>query len=106
MPKSAFGRAPRRIGLRDRRQSLGRSHHYLDVSCEEILNKNPQTPAVGNGMMNRENQHVLVGRATQISHAVERPLHEVEWRAENLRGQFFDRFWSRIVWRQLRESRN
>ena len=38
-PKSAFGRAPRRIGLRDRRQSLGRSRDGLDVSSKEFFMK-------------------------------------------------------------------
>src|SRR5258705_11905188 len=51
--------------------------------------------------MNRENQHVVVGRPTQVGRAVERPLHEVEWRAENLCCQFFNRFWLRIFWRNF-----
>jgi hypothetical protein len=51
--------------------------------------------------MNRENQHVVVGRPTQVGRAVERPLHEVEWRAENLCCQFFNRFRLRIFWRNF-----
>ena len=42
--------------------------------------------------MNCEDQQVVVRRAAQIHHAIERPLHEVEWRAKNLQRQFFDRF--------------
>ena len=51
--------------------------------------------------MNCEGQHVIVRRAAQIHHAVERSLHEVEWRAKNLRRQFFDRSRPCIVGRNF-----
>ena len=42
--------------------------------------------------MDREHQHVVVGRAAQHLDAVERPLHQIERLAENLLRQFLDRF--------------
>src|SRR4029078_6890863 len=73
----------------------------LDVSSERVLCYSPQAPAVSNGVMNREHQHVVVSRPTQVGRTVERPLHEVEWRAENLCCQFFNRFRLRIFWRNF-----
>src|SRR4030095_3711772 len=51
--------------------------------------------------MNRENQHVVVGRPTQVGRAVERPLNKVEWHAENLCSKFFNRFRLCIFWRNF-----
>ena len=46
--------------------------------------------------MNRKGEHVIVRRAAQIHQPVERPLHEIEWFAENFRHQFLDSFRSAI----------
>ena len=105
-PKSAFGRAPRRIGLRHRRQSLGRSHNYL--RCKRQKDPERRLPDSSRRQWRDESRRPSTwsfGRATQIDHAIERPLHEVEWRAENFRCQFFDRFRSRIVGATSRKSK-
>ena len=34
----------------------------LDVSGKQVLHENSEAPAIGNGMMNGEDQHMLVRR--------------------------------------------
>ncbi len=84
LPESAFGRVPGCVGERHRGQHFRRSHQLQDIGGEEILHEHPEAPAVGDGVMNREDENVIVGRAAQVDHAIKRPLQ----RDRRVRGIF------------------
>ncbi len=65
----------------------------IHVSRAQILKEHAQCPAIGNGMMNRKHQHVVISGATEHLRAIKRALHQIEGLAENFLRQFFDRFW-------------
>ena len=47
---------------------------------------------------------MIICRTAQIHHAIERSLYEIEWIAEDFRGQFLDSFESAIGRSQLTEN--
>src|ERR1700733_6651038 len=66
------------------------AHQTLNVSKTQILNKDTQSPTVGDGMMNCEDQHVMIGAPAQHIDSVERSLDQIKWLTAYLIGQFFD----------------
>ena len=95
-PVGAFRRAPARIGQRQRGQRFAQAHEFLHVREAEILDEHPQRPAVRHGVVDREQQHVVVRGAPQQQRAVERALQEVEGAAEVFRRDLVDRLVSAL----------
>ena len=68
------------------------------------MHENTQRPAVRDGVMDRENEHVIVGRAPKSGRAIKRPLHQVERLAEDFLRQFLDRIRLRLRRRKLSKA--
>src|ERR1700730_11070882 len=90
LPERAFGCTPSRVAEGQRWKSLVRTDDPLQISSAQILDKHTQRPAIGNGMMNREDQHMVIGGPTEPLGSVKRSSHQIEWLAENLSLQLFD----------------
>ena len=76
-----------------REEVRSRTHPPRYISLTQVPHESAESPAVGNGMMNGQDQQMVVGTKPQNSRAIERTLHEIEWLAEGFLHQFFDRFW-------------
>ena len=84
--------SPRGVGHRDGRQIRILSTAFLQIRGAEILHKDAEGPAIGNGMMNREYQNVIVGVPAEQLDPIKRALHHVERRVKDLARERFDRF--------------
>ena len=91
LPERAFACAPSGIGERHWWKSLVQTHQPLHIGHTQILDEHTQGPAIGNGMMNREDQNVIVGAPPKHFDPVKRSSDQIEWLAENLFRQLFDR---------------
>src|ERR1700719_416413 len=61
LPERTFGCTPGGVGERQRRKSLAQAHQPLHISKTELLDEHSQRPAIGNGMMNCEDQDMVIG---------------------------------------------
>ena len=91
LPKRALCCAP--CGVRERHgrkrfPNASQAHH---VCHAQILNENSQCPAVSDRVMDGKHQHMIVGGAPQQFDSIQRAMHEIEWGAKGLRGDFFER---------------
>src|ERR1700730_11241452 len=91
LPERAFGRTPSRIGKRHWWKSLVEAHQSLHISHTQVLDEYTQAPAIGDGMMNREDQNVLIGAPPKDIDAVKGSTNCIECLAEDLFRQLFDR---------------
>ena len=66
------------------------SPHPLEIGGEEILHEDPQRPAVRDGMVDGEDEHVIVRRTAEHHGPIERSGNEVEGSAENFLSEFLD----------------
>src|SRR5260370_10432637 len=55
LPARAFGCAPGRLGQRHCWKPLAQTHKLLHISNTQILDEDTERPAIGNGVMNRDN---------------------------------------------------
>src|SRR6202011_6166224 len=78
----------------------------IHVSRAQILKEHAQRPPIGNGMMNRKHQHVIISGETEHLRAIERALHQIEGLAENFLRQFFDGFWLSLRGRDFAEPQH
>ena len=79
---------------RAEREEVQQAHHPSQyISRTQVLHESAESPAVGNGMMNGQDQQMVVGTKPENSHAIERTLHKIERLTEGFLHQFFDRFW-------------
>src|ERR1700688_3503389 len=103
LPERTFGCAPGGVGERQRRKSLAQAHQSLHISKTELLDEHAQRPAIGNGMMNCEDQNMVIGASAQYLHPVERSLDRIERLPENLLRQLFDGLFATPRRRKLSE---
>jgi len=68
----------------NRRRRRAHSARALDVGQAQFLDEQAQRPAIADRMMNGEDKHVIIRRATQQVDAVERSLQQIERLAGNL----------------------
>jgi hypothetical protein len=76
--------------LRHGRKRIANSTQALQVSDTQILDENPEGPTVGDRMMNREDQDVVIRAAAHQLHPVKRSLHEIERLPEHLTRKILD----------------
>ena len=93
LPKGALGSAPRAVGeLRRGEARRPLPCQPQDIGGAQVLDEGAERPTVGDGMMDGENQQMVVGTAPENVHAIERTLHEIERLAESFLHQFFHGF--------------
>ncbi len=57
-------------------------------------------------MMNRKDQHQVIRSPSEHLYPKERPLHEIEWLAEDFLHQFFEGLWTPLGRREFAEPRH
>jgi hypothetical protein len=65
------------------------------------LHEYTQRPAIGNGMMNREDQYMVIRGPTERFRPIKRALHQIEWLPENFSPQLFNSLFMPLRRRKL-----
>ena len=91
-PKGSLGGPPRTIREMHWWKPIGPSCQPRDVGGAEILNEGSEAPAISDGVMNGEDQQMIVGISTEDVDTIERTLDEIERLAERGLHQFLDSF--------------
>ena len=82
LPKGSLGGPPRTIREMHWWKPVGSSCQPRYVGSAEILDKGSEAPTISDGVMNGEDEQVIVGISTEHFDTIERTLDEIERLAE------------------------
>src|SRR3954469_21631628 len=98
LPEPPLGSPPGGIRSCDGWQLVFSAHSFLQIGGAQIFDEHAKTPAIGNRVVNRADQHLIIGSTPKNVDPIERAVEQIEGLGKSLECQLFE-FVVRCLWR-------
>src|SRR3954454_14868737 len=89
LPERPLDSTPGGIRSCDGRQLLFSAHSFLQIGGAQIFDEHAKTPAIGNRVVNRTDQHLVIRSTTKNVDPVKRTLEQIEGLGKSLECELF-----------------
>src|SRR5436190_8447188 len=90
LPERSLGSAPSRIGNWERRKLVVSAQSLLEIGGAQVFDEHAKAPAIGNRVMNRTDQHLVIGSTPKNIDPIERTLEQIEGLGKSLEREPFE----------------